>query len=101
MTFSKIQKEELKKMIKMKLSNENEIQKIILFGSFVNSNTPNDLDVAIFQDSEEKYYNLAMRYRKLLREISRIIPLDILPLKMGAESTFLDEIEKGETIYEK
>lgn len=43
-----------------------------------------------------------MKYRKLTREISKILPLDIIPIRLEAlRVTFFDEIEKGELIYEK
>ena len=101
MTFSNSQKEAIKKQIKNKLSKENEIQRIVLFGSFINSNNPNDIDIAVFQNGKEKYLILAMKYRKLIRDISKIIPIDIIPLRSNATGTFLSEIEAGETIYEK
>jgi hypothetical protein len=37
------------------------------FGSFLTSNDPHDLDIAVFQDSDESYYPLAMKYRRKLR----------------------------------
>ena len=81
---------------------EREVCRIVVFGSFVNSDNPHDIDVAVFQDSDEKYLPLAMRYRKKTREIARLIPMDILPLKAGVEGeTFLDEIERGEVVYER
>lgn len=84
------------------LKTEREVCRIVVFGSFVNSDNPHDMDVAVFQDSDEKYLPLAMRYRKKTREIARLIPMDILPLKAGVEGeTFLDEIERGEVVYER
>lgn len=84
------------------LKSEKEIIKIVLFGSFTNSKEPNDVDVAIFQNSEESYLNLALKYRKLTRKISRKIPLDIIPIKPNADrSAFLSLIESGEIIYER
>ena len=81
---------------------EREVCRIVVFGSFVNSDNPHDIDVAVFQDSDEKYLPLAMKYRKKTREIARLIPMDILPLKAGVEGeTFLDEIERGEVVYER
>jgi hypothetical protein len=63
---------------------------------------PHDLDVAVFQDSNEKYLPLAMKYRRKIRDVARIIPVDILPLKDGVEGDmFLDEVELGEVIYER
>ncbi len=101
MTVSNDQKEHLKAQIREKLSKEQEIQKIVIFGSFTKSNEPNDIDIAIFQNSNERYLPLAMKYRKLVRDISRMLPIDVLPLKNGAKGEFLNEIEAGETIYER
>ena len=81
---------------------EKEIKKIVIFGSFLKSKNPNDIDIAIFQDSKKTYLTLAMKYRKLTRDIARNIPIDIIPIKSNAsESSFLSEIETGELIYEK
>ncbi|MBW1759447.1 MAG: nucleotidyltransferase domain-containing protein [Deltaproteobacteria bacterium] len=101
MTVSNHQKELIKSQIREKLSKEQEIQKIVLFGSFVNSNNPNDIDIAIFQNSNEKYLSLSLKYRKLVRDISKILPIDVIPLKINAKGTFLNEIESGEIIYER
>ena len=84
------------------LKSEKEINKIIIFGSFLVSEKPNDIDVAIFQDSKESYLTLAMKYRKLTRDIARWLPIDIIPIKANAlKSSFLSEIEAGELIYER
>lgn len=101
MTVSNDQKERIKAKIREKLSKEQEIQKIVIVGSFTNSNEPNDIDIAIYQNSNEKYLPLAMKYRKLVRDISRLIPIDVLPLKNEAKGDILNEIEAGETIYER
>ena len=74
-------KDELKKEIIQKLKPEKEIRKIVIFGSFLNSSEPHDIDVAIFQDSKENYLSLALKYRKLIRDITRKIPVDIIPLR--------------------
>jgi hypothetical protein len=43
-----------------------------------------------------------MKYRKKIRAIARVIPVDIIPLRADARSEFfMDEIERGEVIYEK
>ncbi|WP_417910019.1 nucleotidyltransferase domain-containing protein [Candidatus Electronema sp. PJ] len=101
MVISRAEKELIKNKIREQLSNEQEIQKIVLFGSFIRSNEPNDIDVAIFQNSTESYLSLALKYRKLMREIANMLPVDVIPLKTSATGLFLDEIELGETIYEK
>ena len=100
--FTEQEKETLKQRLVGSLKTEREVCRIVIFGSFVNSDDPHDMDVAVFQDSDEKYLPLAMKYRKKTREIARVIPMDIIPLKSGIEGeTFLDEIERGEVIYER
>ena len=96
------QKQALKQRLVDSIKNEAEVCRIVIFGSFLSSSEPNDIDVAIFQDSDEKYLPLAMKYRKKTRHIARMIPLDIIPLKDDAHGEFLiEEIERGETIYER
>ena len=95
-------KKEIKRKIINGLSAQKEIKKVILFGSFISSDSPNDVDIAIFQDSDENYISLALKYRKILRAISKEIPLDVFPLKVGGStSAFLEEIESGEVVYER
>ncbi len=100
--FTEQQKQSLKRQLVSLLENEREVCRIVIFGSFLSSNDPQDIDVAIFQDSNEKYLPLAMKYRRKTREIARSMPLDILPLKAGVQGgVFMDEIEQGEVIYER
>ncbi len=95
-------KESLKKELIQSLKSEKEIKKIMIFGSFLDSEKPNDIDVAVFQDSKEAYLTLALKYRKLIRETIRKIPVDIIPIRANiSESSFLAEIEAGELIYER
>jgi len=101
MKISKKQKEKIKAQIKNLLSNEQEIQKIIIFGSFVTSDTPNDIDIAVFQNSNDKYLPLSMKYRKLMRGMASIIPYDIIPIQPDATGSFLKDIEAGEIIFER
>ena len=100
--FTEEQKQLLKRRLVNSLKTEREVCRIVIFGSFVNSDDPHDLDVAVFQDSDEKYLPLVMKYRRRTRDIARMIPLDIFPLKAGVHGeTFLDEIDRGEVIYER
>ncbi len=100
--FTEQQKQTLKRQLVSSLKTEREVCRIVIFGSFLSSNDPQDIDVAVFQDSNEKYLPLAMKYRKKTREIAHRIPLDILPLKAGVQGeVFIDEIERGEIIYER
>ena len=94
-------KENVKREIATILSGFSEVRRVVIFGSFVTSENPNDLDIAVFQDSDESYYPLARKYRRTLRNIARIIPLDVIPLRPNpGPGPFLKEIEKGEVIYE-
>ena len=96
------QKEVLKQRLVDSLKTEKEVCRIVIFGSFLDSSEPHDIDVAVFQDSDEKYLPLALKYRRKTRDIACRIPLDILPLKAGVQGeVFMDEIETGETIYER
>jgi predicted nucleotidyltransferase len=79
-------------------ADEPEVRKVVVFGSFVTADNPNDLDIAVFQDSNESYLPLAMKYRRKTRLLARKIPLDILPLKVGAKGIMLDEISQGDII---
>lgn len=100
--FTDQQKQSLKQQLINLLGTEKEVCRIVIFGSFLSSHDPRDIDVAVFQDSDEKYLPLAMRYRKKTRDIARMIPLDILPLKAGVQGgLFMGEIEQGEVIYER
>ena len=71
--MTKKEKNIIKNQLKEALSQEDEISKIVIFGSFLKANEPNDIDVAIFQNSTEIYLKLAMKYRRLTREIAKII----------------------------
>ncbi len=88
-------------IINDKLSQFSEINKIILFGSFVKSNNPNDIDIAIVQNSDDNFLTLSLKYRKVLRELSKLIPLDIIPIKANTNGIFLEEINQGQVVYEK
>lgn len=100
--FTEQQKQSLKEHLVSLLKTEREVCRIVIFGSFLSSKDPHDINVAIFQDSDEKYLPLAMKYRRKTRDIARRIPLDILPLKAGVQGeVFMDEIEQGEVIYER
>ena len=88
-------------IIKTKLADFQEINKIVLFGSFVTSNNPNDIDIAVIQNSKENFLTLSLRYRKVLRKLSKIIPIDIVPIKNSKYDTFLSKIEQGKIVYER
>lgn len=78
-----------------------EIRRIVVFGSFLTSASPNDMDVAVFQDSTDGYLPLALRYRRMARPVAERLPLDIIPLRSGADGEFMASIEAGETVYER
>lgn len=100
--ISEKEKQNIKKELAGCLKTEKEVRRIVIFGSFLNSPDPHDIDVAIFQDSNDQYLTLALRYRKRTRNISCVIPLDIIPVRSDAAAGFMmDEIRQGEIIYER
>ena len=102
MILTEKQKDELKKELVLCLKSDEEVKKIVVFGSFINSGDPLDLDVAVFQESDEAYLPLAMKYRRKTRAISKKIPLDIFPVKSNArDHSFLSGIDRGEVLYER
>jgi len=101
MSLSSEAKEALKKEIVTGLSAFSEVRRIVIFGSFLTSDDPRDLDIAVFQDTDADYYSLAMKYRRTLRPVAKRIPIDVIPIRKHPESgPFLDEIRKGEVLYE-
>jgi predicted nucleotidyltransferase len=102
MIWSNTDKQKIKSEIVKGLENDPEVRKIVVFGSFLHSLDPADVDIAIFQDSAEPYLELALKYRKQTRAVSRKIPVDIIPLRAGDyDDPFLDEVDAGEIIYER
>ena len=101
LTVDLINKDSISEKIITKLKSLSEVKKVVVFGSFFKKDNPNDLDLAIFEDSNKDYLTISLKYRKLLRDEGKIIPLDILPIKPDASGMFLEEIEKGRVIYEK
>jgi predicted nucleotidyltransferase len=82
MILSSEERERLKREVAERLSAEPEVRRVVGFGSFVTSPTPHDLDVAVFQESDEGYLPLALKYRRLLRSVTATIPVDVLPLRI-------------------
>lgn len=94
-------KAELKRILVQCLRPAAEIRKIVVFGSFLTSASPNDMDVAVFQDSTDGYLPLALRYRRMVRPVSERLPVDIIPLRRDADGEFMASIDAGETVYER
>ncbi len=102
MNLSNYETENIKKRIVEKLRLQEEIRKIVIFGSFLNDKNPSDIDVAVFQNSKEDYLQLSLRYRRAVREISKKIPIDIIPILTNKSNDFvLNEIESGEVVFER
>jgi predicted nucleotidyltransferase len=96
------EKQQLRQQLVASLAGEQGVCRIVVFGSFLHCDDPRDLDVAVFQDSSEKYLPLALKYRRKTREIARIIPLDIIPIRADRpDGSFMEEIKRGEVIYER
>ena len=96
------EKQALKRQLVTCLKDDRGIRKIIIFGSFIDSEDPGDMDVAVFQESRKGYLELALKYRKMVRNVALKIPVDIFPVKPDAgDAAILAEIENGEVVYER
>lgn len=96
-------KNKLKSELVSALSGDEKIEKIVIFGSFPYVANPHDMDVAVFCVSQDDYLTLALELRRKLRSLSKIIPIDLLPISVPYDpaALFLQEINKGEVVYEK
>jgi predicted nucleotidyltransferase len=93
-------KAEVKNKIIESFKEQKEVEKIIVFGSFNKTDSPNDIDIAVIQSSNENYLTLALRYRKLIRNISREIAVDVFPISIKNDNSFFtNEVSSGEVIY--
>src|SRR5437773_150985 len=103
MTLSESDKEWIRRELADRLGREAEVRKVVIFGSFLSNPEPHDLDVAVFQDSDESYLPLALKYRKILRPLAQRLALDVLPFRAnGPNGWFVrNEVLSGETIYER
>jgi len=93
-------KGELKNKIIESLKGQKEIEQIIIFGSFNQSDTPNDIDIAVVQNSNDNYMTLSLKYRRLIRSITKEIAVDIFPVMVNNRNNFFrNEIASGEVIF--
>lgn len=102
MVLDKERKASIKRKITEIIRENEEVHKIVIFGSFNDSPDPNDIDIAVFENARTDYLTLALKYRKQLREISREISIDVIPVGIDVtENSFISELSKGEVIYER
>jgi predicted nucleotidyltransferase len=102
MGLTSSEKEKIKKQVAERLSLEEEVRRVVVFGSFLESEDPRDIDIAVFQDSTAPYLPLAVKYRRRLAPVADRIPIDVIPIRPDPQScTLLEEINKGEVIYER
>jgi hypothetical protein len=96
-------KQWIRREVARRLASEPEVCKVVIFGSFPAHDNPHDLDIAVFQDSQERYLPLALKYRRLLRPVADRIALDVLPLRADAPQGRFEqeEIMRGEVVYER
>jgi predicted nucleotidyltransferase len=99
---STFQKNQIKQAVVDAIKEEKDIRKIIVFGSFLSSETPGDIDVAVLGKFTKGYLEAATRLRKKVRHIAKILPVDIIPiLEDTPQNEFVQEVYKGEVVYEK
>lgn len=102
MHLNKAEKDRIKGEVLKGLSFDESIRKIIVFGSFVKSNEPRDLELAIISVSDKNYLSLALEYRRKLRGVAKETPIDLIPIRIPYEEiAFMKENNSGEVIYEK
>jgi len=96
-------KDKLKRELVAALAGDQQVEKIIIFGSFTQSVNPHDMDVAVFCNSQDDYLTLALALRKKLRSLARTITIDLLPITIPYDpaSVFMKEIIEGDVVYEK
>ena len=101
--------EKVKKEIVENISKENNIIKIILFGSYAygEPNINSDIDLIIIEDKFESKIKELKKIRKLLRDIDYAKDIIILNneefefYKNEFGSVYKEAYEKGEILYEK
>jgi predicted nucleotidyltransferase len=95
-------KNQIKQAIVNAIKGETSVHKIIIFGSFLHSETPADIDVAVFGHFAQGYLETAIQLRKKVRHIAKILPVDIVPiLEEMPGNSFVQEVSQGEVIYER
>lgn len=95
------EKSELLREVSRCLRPATEVRKVVVFGSFLSSDSPNDMDVAVFVDGGISYLDIAMKLRRLAEPVARWIPLDIIPVRPDAKGAILDAIAQGTVVYER
>ncbi|MEN6425046.1 MAG: nucleotidyltransferase domain-containing protein [Phycisphaerales bacterium] len=96
------QQEKIKKDLVARVGWEKEVREVVIVGSFPTSATPNDLDIAVFQDGDKLCLPFALKHRRLLRPVVGQIPTDVIPVRPNdACGPFLAEIPKREVVYER
>jgi predicted nucleotidyltransferase len=97
-----VKKNQIKQAVIEAMKDEQNIRKIIIFGSFLCSEAPGDIDVAVVGKFPLGYLEAASRLRKKVRHIAKILPVDIVPIQEDTPSnSFVKEIQRGEVIYER
>jgi len=95
------QKQQITRAIVEAIKDEPDIHKIIVFGSFLSSETPGDIDIAVLGQFPHGYLEAATRLRKKLRHVAKMLPVDIVPILEDAPpNQFVREIVQGEVLYE-
>jgi uncharacterized protein len=101
MSTMQLSKYQIKQAIVEAIKGDAAIHKIIIFGSFLKSDTPNDIDVAVVGEFKQGYLDAAIQLRQHVRQIAKILPVDIVPIQENAPpNSFVQDIFDGEVIYE-
>jgi len=67
-----IEKQQIRQQIRSAFVDDSKVEKVVVFGLFITSEFPQDIDLAVFCYSNDDYLTLALALRKKLRGISNI-----------------------------
>lgn len=100
MLITKEEKTEIKHLLTEKISGP-EVKQLILFGSFVESNNLNEINIAIISEENLDYISKVKKYRQKIKDLSKKIPVQIFPLLKSENSYLHDKIKHGITLYSR
>lgn len=59
-----IDKQRIRQQLQSSFFDDNRVEKVVVFGSFVTSEAPHDLDLAVFCNSSDDYLTSSLALRK-------------------------------------
>ena len=95
------QQEIIDRIVKI-LSKDENIDKILFFGSYLVNGKPYEVSLIIFEKESPNYLISQFHYEKLLKEVAQGLILNILPVNSAqAEMSLNRRLEDALCIYQK